>query len=50
MALHLEAVVGEKGVEGSLEHPWPTQLRGWRRFSSPTAQGTDMITAMFGCF
>lgn len=38
MTLYLEEVVGGRGIKASLEHPWPTQPHGWRRFSSPTAQ------------
>lgn len=38
MTLHLEKVVGGRGIKGSLEHPCPTQPHRWRRFFSPTAQ------------
>lgn len=50
MTLHLEEIVEEKGVKGSLEHPWPTQPHGRGRFSSPTPHGSDTITVMFALF
>lgn len=49
MTLHLEEIVGSKGIKSSQEHPWPTQPTWLKVFQSQGPEETDTIRIIFIC-